>query len=83
MFEIIKKILAIMILPLAFSINSLKCILMKNQKRKVREKIVANKPIFYPFSIKTNRSSRSCNNIINPHSKLCISDLVQKKSKSI
>ena len=51
---------------------------MKNQECKVREKIVANKPIFYPFSLKINRCSGSCNNIINPYSKLCVPGLVKK-----
>ena len=52
MFEIIKKIRAMIMLSLASSLNSLKCISVKSQECKVREKIVTNKPIFYPFSIK-------------------------------
>ena len=39
---------------------------MINQECKVRPKIVnasSNEPVFYPFSIKTNKCSGSCNNI--------------------
>ena len=42
------------------NVNSLECISMKNQECKVRPKIIdinSNNPIFYPFSIKINRSS--------------------------
>ena len=39
-------------------VNPLKCISMKNQECKVRPEIIvinSNDPIFYPFSIKTNK----------------------------
>ena len=42
------------------NVNSLECISMKNQECKVRPEIVninSNNPIFYPFSIKTNKCS--------------------------
>ena len=45
------------------SVNSLECISIKNQERKVRPEIVnvnSNNPIFYPFSIKINKCSGSC-----------------------
>ena len=70
MFGIIKKIFlsGLMVLscvnPLRAS--SLSCISMNNQACKVRPKIVhfnSNEPAFYPFSIKTSKCSRSCNNI--------------------
>ena len=42
---------------------------MNNQKYKVRPQIVnlnMDEPVFFPFNIKTNKCSGSCNNINNP-----------------
>ena len=53
---------------------------MNNQECKIRTKVVNinnNEPVFYPFSIKVNKSSESCNNIIDPYAKLCVSDAVK------
>ena len=62
------------------SLNSLSCISMTNQECKVRPQIVnvtGNGPVFFLFSIKTSRSSGSCNNIINPCANLGVPDLVK------
>ena len=48
------------------NVNPLECILMKDQECKVRPEIVNNSrndPIFYPFSITTNKCSGNCNDI--------------------
>ena len=61
--------------------TSLSCISINNQARKVRPKIVnvnSNEPVFYPFIIKTNKCSSSCNNINNPYTKICVPDIVKK-----
>ena len=53
---------------------------MNNQECKVRSKIVdinSNNPIFYPFSVKTNRCSVNCNNINDPYAKICVPDTVK------
>ena len=58
-------------------VNSLECISLKNQECKVRPKIVdtnSNDPIFYTFSIKINKCSGNCNNIVNPYAKICVFD---------
>ena len=42
---------------------------MKNQECKIRPEIIninSDKPKFYPFSIKVNKCSGTCNNINNP-----------------
>ena len=39
--------------------------------------INANEPIFYPYSIKVNKSSGSYNTINNPFAKLCIPDITK------
>ena len=48
---------------------------MKNQKCKVRPKIVyinSNNPIFYLFSIKINKCSGNCYNINDPYARICV-----------
>ena len=48
---------------------------MKNKPCKARLQIVnvnSDNPIFYPFSIKTNKCSGNCNNINDPYSKICV-----------
>ena len=62
------------------SVNPLECVSMNNQECKVRAEIVhvnSNKPVFYPFSIKTSKCSGSCNNINDPYAKLCVPDVVK------
>ena len=38
----------------------------------------SNKPIFYPFSIKTNKCRGSCNNIHDPYSEIFVPDVIKK-----
>ena len=52
------------------NVNPLECFSIKNQECKVRPEIIninSNDPIFYHFSIKTNKCSDSCNNISDPY----------------
>ena len=84
MFVFIKKIFYIgsLFLSSLVSTTSLNCILMKNQKCKVRPEIInvnSNNPIFYPFSIKINKCIGNCNNINNPYAKICIPDVKRFK----
>ena len=47
---------------------------------KVRPEIFnfsTNNPVFYPFSIKTNKCSSNCNNISDPYAKFFVSDIVK------
>ena len=53
---------------------------MNNQECRIRPEIIninGNEPIFYPYSIKVNKCSGSCNNINDPYAKLCVPDLVK------
>ena len=62
------------------NVNPLKCISIKNQEWKVRPEtsdINSNNPIFYPFSIKTNKCSGNCNNISDPCARICIPDIAK------
>ena len=82
MFKFIKQIFisSLMFFGSLSSVNPLECISMKNQECKVRPEIVninSNDPIFYPFSIKTNKCSGNCNDINDPYAKICIPDIVK------
>ena len=71
MFRFVKQIFisTMMYFTSLSNVNSLECISMKNQECKVRPKIInidKNNPIFYPFSIKTNKCSSNYNNINDP-----------------
>ena len=82
MFRFIKQIFisAMMLFSSLPNVNSLECVLLKNQKCKVRPEIVdinSNNPIFYPFSIKINKCSGSCNDINDPYAKICVPDTVK------
>ena len=51
---------------------SLKCVSMNNQECKIRSEIVnvnSDEPTFYPYSVKINKCSDSCNNINDPYAK--------------
>ena len=53
---------------------------MNNQACKARPEIInvnSNNPVFYSFSIKTNKCNGSCNNINVRYAKICVPDVVQ------
>ena len=39
--------------------------------------LISKGPIFYPYSIKSSKCCGSCNNINDPHAKLCVPDVVK------
>ena len=62
------------------NVNSLKCASISNQQCKIRTEICninSDEPIFYPYSVKINKCSRSCNNINDPYAKMCICDVIK------
>ena len=62
------------------SVNPLKGISMNNQECKARPEVTnvnSDKPVFFPFSIKTSKCSGSCNNINDSYAKLCVADVVK------
>ena len=87
MFEFIKQMFVVAISFLscnalnAIPMNSipLKCVSMNNQECRIRPEIIninGNEPIFYPYSIKVNKCSGSCNNINDSYAKLCVPDVI-------
>ena len=53
---------------------------MKNKECKTRSEIInvnTNGPIFYPYNIKINKCSGSCNNINDPYAKLYVPGIVK------
>ena len=82
MFGFIKKVffIGLTILSGFKNENSLSCISMTIQACKARPEIInvnSNNPIFYPFSIKTNKCSGNCNNISDSYAKICVPDVVK------
>ena len=82
MFRFVKQIVisAMMFFGSLYNVNSLKCVSLKNQKCKIRPKIVdinSNNPIFHSFSIKTNKCIGNCNNISDLYPRICIPDVVK------
>ena len=82
MFRFIKQIFVstLMFFGSLSSVNPLECVSMKNQECKVRPEIIninSNNPIFYPFSIKTNKCSGNCNNISDPYPKICVPNIIK------
>ena len=75
MFRVIKKILAITFL--VSNVNSLQCVLIKNEKCKVREVIISTEYMLYPFSIKVDRCNGNCNNISNPYYRVCVTNVIK------
>ena len=61
-------------------VKSLECMSVVNQKCMPRPKILdinPNEPVFYPYSIKVNKCSGSCNTINNPFAELCVPDITK------
>ena len=68
------------ILSILTDVNSLSSFSKNNQESKVTPQIVnvnEDGPVFFPFSIKKNKCTGSCDNINNPHAKLCVTDIVK------
>ena len=73
MFDLVKKML---VLVLISSINAVPCISLKNQECKVRETVINNKYMVYPYSVNINKCSGNCNNIISYY-RVCIADIIK------
>ena len=59
---------------------------MHNQACKAGQEIInvnSNQPVFYPFSIKTNKCSGSCNDINDPFAKICVPDSVKDSNVKV
>ena len=79
MLKFIKKVFFIGLTILSNAIP-LSFISMNKQACKVRPEIInvnGNEPVFYPFSIKTNKCGGSCNNINDPYAKICVPDVIK------
>ena len=83
MFGFVKKMFFVAMAFFNFNpsnVHSLECVSINNQECKARTKtinFINNEPLFYPFSIKVNKCSGSCNNINESCAKLCVPDIVK------
>ena len=53
---------------------------MNNQECKIISEIInvhTDEPVFYPYSITTNKCKGSCNTINDPYAKLCLPDTIK------
>ena len=78
MFRFIKKVFIVAMS--FFSSNALECISINNQECKIRTKIIDinnSEPTSYPFIIRINKCSGSCNSINGPYAKFCVSVTVK------
>ena len=53
---------------------------MNNQEFKITPEIIninSNETLFYPYSVKINKCSGSCNKINDPYAKLCVPDIIK------
>ena len=53
---------------------------MTKQKCKARPKVIninSDDPLFYPYNILINKFRSSCDNVNDPHAKLCVPDVVK------
>ena len=83
--DLFKKFVVAMVFFIcnAWNVNQSKCVSMKNKGCKTRTKIIDvnnNEPPFYPYSNEVNKCVASCSNISDPYAKLCVPDVVKKKS---
>ena len=68
------------------NVNSLKCVSMNIQKCKIISEIInvnTNEPMFYPYSITTNKCKCSCNIINDPYAKLCVPDAIKNMNVKV
>ena len=83
MFGFVKQILASALALFGCnksSVNLLKRVSMSNPECKIRSEMInfnSNEPSFYPYSVKINKFSGSCNNINDPYAIICIPDVVK------
>ena len=89
MFGFIKKVFFTAMTFFSYNVlnvNSLEGVSMNNQECKMGRKIINinnNELVFYPFSIKVNKGSGSCNNINDPSAKLCVPDVVKNTNLKV
>ena len=61
-------------------VKALECVSVINEKCMSRPKITnlnKDEPVFYPLSIKVNKCSGDCKNIIDPMAKLCVPNIIK------
>ena len=89
MFGFVKQVFVVAMRFFSYNIlnvNSLECVSMNNQVCKTRTKIINinnNEPVFYPFGIKLNKCSESCNNINDPYAKMCAPDVFKNMNLKV
>ena len=66
--------------------NSLECVSMNSQERKIRTEIInlnTSEPMFYPYSIKINKCKGRCNTINDPYAKTCVPENIKNTNVKV
>ena len=63
------------------NVNSLESVSMSNQESEIRPKIInfnSNEPSFYPYRVKIDKCSGSCNNVSDRYMQKCVFPMLLK-----
>ena len=68
--------------------KALECVSVVNQKCMPRPKILdvnegAGEALFYPYNVRVDKCSRSCNTLDNPMAKLCVPGIVKRVNMQV
>ena len=80
MFNLIKKVLVLVLMSVSSVMTNNNCLLLKNQECEVRKVIVINIYMTFPYKIKVNKCVGSCNDVENLYFKVCLPDVVKNIS---
>ena len=83
MFNLIKNVVILALMSVSSVLTSKNCLLLKNQKCKIRKVIIDNDYMTFPYKIKVDKCVGSCNDVENPYFKICSSDIVQNVSVKV
>ena len=70
MFSLIKNVIILVLMSMSSELTSKNCLLLKNQKCKVRKVIVDNDYMTCPYKIKVDKCVGSCSDFENPYQKI-------------
>ena len=69
MFGLIEEVVIVVLITMALAKD---CFLLKDQKSDLRKVIIDNAYMTFPYKIKVDKCVGSCNDVENPHFKVCL-----------
>ena len=83
MFNLIKKVVVLVLISVSSVLTVKNCLLLKDQECQVRRVIIDNDYMTFPQKIKVDKCVGSCNNADNPYFKVCLPDVVKNVSVKV